>query len=46
MAAALKEFNASYADERVQVNAPSASWRKPLAATKPVDVKELIRGHH
>jgi hypothetical protein len=45
MAAALKDFNTSYADERVQVNGPSA-WRKPLVATKPMDMRELIRGHH
>jgi fibronectin-binding autotransporter adhesin len=43
MAAALKEFNASNADERVQAN--TASWRKPATATKPVEVKDLIRGH-
>ena len=44
MAAALKQFNASYADERMRVNAPSASLAR-LVAAKPLFAKDLMRLH-
>jgi hypothetical protein len=43
MNASVDEFNTSYAAERAHVNVPGASWRK---LARPLDVKDLMRGHH
>jgi hypothetical protein len=45
MAAALGEFNASFANGSVRSNAAHASLARPLVARKAVNVMELIRAH-